>query len=111
MFKIVEIILIIIACITILRSIITFIINIGIVLFDKDQTYVGVTRNVCFYKNAMNECYVIPTFYVYKEFDNKKYPTLCILWLDWIYSIQYHIKTSEEEDIEAEVREEMYKRK
>lgn len=111
MFKIIEIILIIIACITILRSIIIFIINIGIALFDKNQTYVGVTRTIAFYKRPEDECYVIPTFYVYKEFDNKKYPTLCILWLDWIYSIQYHIKTSKEEGIEAEVREEMYKRK
>lgn len=79
--------------------------------FSEETKYTSVQRDISLYGTQFDEWYIIPTISFHLEFKDKSYPSFNIIWLKWNFNVSYHLKTEEEEDIEAEVRQKLNKQK
>lgn len=80
-------------------------------IFSEEIKYTSVQRDVSLFETQFNEWYIIPTISFHLEFKDKSYPSFNIIWLKWNFNMSYHLKTGEEEDIEAEVRRQLNEQK
>lgn len=101
----------IIAVIWIGALIVAHIIQYIVFKFAYDSTnWTSITRDTSIYGTTFDEWYIIPTISFHIEFNSKTYPTFTITWLKWVFNISYHFKTEKEEEIEAEVRQQLNKK-
>lgn len=75
--------------------------------FSEDSNYVSITRESWIGSTEMYNWYIFPAISI--RFGKWSYVEL--YWLKWSYCLTYRIKTEDEEELEAEVRREIAKRK
>lgn len=75
--------------------------------FNKETKYIAITRETCITPIDYEGWYIIPTISFYFEFKNTSYPSVTFRWIKWEFYILYHLKTEEEEELEAEVRRQL----
>lgn len=102
----------IIASIAILWVIILFFINLFLFICFKINTdckYICVLRETSIFNTECDEWYLIPTISIKFNFNSSRieFCRIQIIYLKWIFYIDYHIKTEEEEKIECEVRQKL----
>lgn len=81
-----------VACVWIGLLAFTNIIQYLIFAITKNSKWISVVRETSIYPNSDNEWFVIPTITFHFEFSNKTYPTFCIIWLKWNFTLSYHLK-------------------
>lgn len=94
----------IIALIWLTALLIAHIIEYIVFKHSEDSNWCSITRDTSIYNTECNNWYIIPTFYCYFEFYNKRYPQITFIWLKWVFTISYHFKTELEEEAENEAR-------
>lgn len=72
--------------------------------YSDDDNYISVQRDTSLYANVEDKFVAFPSVSMWHEFGNKRYTTIEISWLKYVFIIAYHFKTEEDEEIEAEVR-------
>ena len=75
--------------------------------FTEGFNYVSVTRESWIGNTEIGNWYIFPAISI--RFG--KYSYVELYWLKWSYSLTYYVKTEDEEELEAEVRREIAKRK
>lgn len=105
--KIAIIVLAIIGIIAIIWFVSILIMNIVVYIlfrYSNDDNHISVQRDTSLYTNVEDKFIALPSVSIWNEFGNKRYITIEISWLKYIFIISYHFKTAEDEEIEAEVR-------